>query len=92
MQAPQLMAVAEGEDKEGLIMKLKLDKLTKQPMLFVSHKAIQKQQNELAGERGQKGEQQGLDYRMTNYPFIKKLRTPTKQIFKIHKYSKDNFN
>ena len=73
-------------------MKLKLEKLTKQPMLFVSHKTIQKQQNDFAAERGQKVEQQSLDYRMTNYPFIKKLRTPTKQIFKIHKYSKDNFN
>lgn len=84
--------MAENEDKEGLIMKLKLEKLTKQPMLFVSHKTIQKQQNDFAAERGQKVEQQSLDYRMTNYPFIKKLRTPTKQIFKIHKYSKDNFN
>jgi len=36
------MPVVESEDKEGLIMKLKLEKLTKQPMLFVSHKTIQK--------------------------------------------------
>ena len=56
MQAPQMMPVAENEDKEGLIMKLKLEKLTKQPMLFVSHKTIQKQQNEFAAERGQKVE------------------------------------
>jgi hypothetical protein len=46
------MAAAENEDKDGLIMKLKLDKLAKQPMLFVSHKTIQKHQNEYAAERG----------------------------------------
>ena len=87
------MPISDLEDKEGLIMKLKLEhKLSKQPMLFVSHKAIQKQQNDLALEKQKGGEHQGIDYRMTNYPFIKKLRTPTKQIFKIHKYSKDNFN
>lgn len=40
MQAPQLVAAVETEEKEGLIMKLKLDKVIKQPMLFVSHKAI----------------------------------------------------
>lgn len=37
-----------------------------------------------------KKEPLAIDYKMVNYPFIKKLRAPTKIIFKIQKYNRDS--
>ena len=31
-----------------------------------------------------------MDYKMANYPFIKKLKTPTKILFKVQKYNRES--
>lgn len=51
---------------------------------------VKQQQPDCQKQQEHKKEPLAIDYKMVNYPFIKKLRAPTKIIFKIQKYNREN--